>query len=90
MGDSHPGRPGQGGPEANSAGPTGEERAAAATVLRMIWGIHISRAVYVVAALGLADLMADGPMTAAQLAGPPGHTGRRSIACCGCWRRWTC
>jgi SAM-dependent methyltransferase len=56
------------GPEASGAEPTEEERAAAATVLRMIWGIHISRAIYVVAELGLADLLAGGPMTAAQLA----------------------
>ena len=37
---------------------------AADAVLRMIWGIHISRAVYVVAELGIADLLAGGPMTA--------------------------
>ncbi len=54
--------------EPDGAEPTTEERAAAATVLQMIWGIHISRAVYLVAALGIADLLADGPMTAAQLA----------------------
>jgi O-methyltransferase domain/Dimerisation domain len=48
--------------------PTKEERAAAAAVLQMIWGIHLSRAVYLVAALGIADLLAGGPMTAAQLA----------------------
>jgi hypothetical protein len=48
--------------------PTEGERAAAAAVLRMIWGIHISRAVYVAAELGIADSMAGGPMTAAQLA----------------------
>lgn len=48
--------------------PTKEEHAAAAAVLQMIWGIHISRAVYVVAKLGIADLLAGGPMTAAQLA----------------------
>ena len=53
---------------AGSAEPTREERAAAATVLQMILGIHISRAVSAVAALGIADLLADGPMTAAQLA----------------------
>jgi ubiquinone/menaquinone biosynthesis C-methylase UbiE len=53
---------------AGGAEPTKEERAAAAAVLQMIWGIHISRAVYVVAALGIADLLAGGPMTAAQLA----------------------
>lgn len=48
--------------------PTTEERAAAAAVLRMIWGLHISRAVYAIAELGIADLLADGPMTAVQLA----------------------
>jgi SAM-dependent methyltransferase len=58
----------EGGREAGGAEPTEDERAAAAAVLRMIWGIHISRAVYVVAELGIADLLADGPMTAAQLA----------------------
>jgi hypothetical protein len=34
----------------------------------MIGGIHISRAVYLVAELGIADLLASGPMTTAQLA----------------------
>jgi len=68
MGDSHTGRPDGAGPETSGAGPTGEERAAAGAVLRMIWGIHISRAIYVAAELGLADLMADGPLTAEQLA----------------------
>jgi SAM-dependent methyltransferase len=53
---------------AGSAEPTREERAAAAAVLQMAWGIHISRAVYTAAALGIADLLAGGPMTAAQLA----------------------
>jgi hypothetical protein len=51
-----------------SAEPTEEERAAAAAMLRMIWGIHISRAVYVMAELGIADMLANGPMTAAELA----------------------
>ena len=54
--------------EPGGAEPTTEERAAAVTVLQMIWGIHISRAVSVVAALGIADRLGDGPMTAAQLA----------------------
>ena len=48
--------------------PTAEERAAAATMLRMIWGIHISRAVYVAAELGIADRLASGPMSSAELA----------------------
>jgi hypothetical protein len=34
----------------------------------MIWGIHISRAVHVVAELGIADLLADGPLSSAMLA----------------------
>jgi hypothetical protein len=50
------------------AEPTDEERAAAASVLRMIWGIHISRAVYVAAALGIAELLAGGPKTDVDLA----------------------
>ena len=54
--------------EAGDSRPTKEERTAAAAVLQMIWGVHMSRAVYVVAALGIADLLAGGPMTAAQLA----------------------
>jgi hypothetical protein len=53
---------------AAGADPTTQERDAAVVVLQMIWGIHISRAVHVAAALGIADLLADGPMTAAQLA----------------------
>ena len=48
--------------------PNEQERAAAAAMLRMIWGIHISRAVYVAAELGIADMLAGGPMTAAELA----------------------
>src|SRR5580658_11365 len=48
--------------------PTEPERAAAAAMLRMIWGIHSSRAVYVAAKLGIADLLADGPASAEALA----------------------
>jgi hypothetical protein len=40
---------------------TDAERAAAAKLLRLIWGIHASRCVYAVAELGIADLLADGP-----------------------------
>jgi hypothetical protein len=46
----------------------GDVQAAAAAVLRMIQGLHISRAVYVAAKLGVADLLADGPRSAAELA----------------------
>lgn len=48
--------------------PTEPERAAAATMLRLIWGIHSSRAVYAAAKLGIADLLADGPVSSADLA----------------------
>jgi O-methyltransferase domain/Dimerisation domain len=71
MSRSDSGQPGRGVQAAGSAGgtePAKEERAAAAAVFQMISGIHISRAVYVVAELGIADLLAGGPMTAAQLA----------------------
>jgi hypothetical protein len=34
----------------------------------MIWGTHISRAVYVAAELGIADLLADGPLGSSELA----------------------
>ena len=53
---------------ASGVQPTDPERAAASTLLRMIWGIHISRCVYAVAELGIADLLADGPMSSAELA----------------------
>jgi O-methyltransferase domain len=52
--------------------PTQEERAAATVVLRMIWGIHVSRAVYAVAELGIADRLADGPVSCAELAAGTG------------------
>jgi O-methyltransferase domain/Dimerisation domain len=48
--------------------PAAEVQAAAATMLRMIQGLHISRAVYVAAKLGISDLLADGPRPAAELA----------------------
>jgi hypothetical protein len=43
-------------------------RAAGASLLRMIQGLHISRAVYVAAKLGISDLLADGPRSSAELA----------------------
>ena len=46
--------------------PAAEVQAAAATMLRMIQGLHISRAVYVAAKLGISDLLADGPRPAAE------------------------
>jgi len=48
--------------------PTEQERAAATTMLRLIWGIHSSRAVYAAAKLGIADLLADGPARCEDLA----------------------
>jgi O-methyltransferase domain/Dimerisation domain len=55
--------------------PTDAERSAATSLLRMIWGTHISRAVYVAAELGIADLLADGPLSSRELARRTGtHT----------------
>jgi O-methyltransferase domain/Dimerisation domain len=51
-----------------TAQPTDAERSAATTLLRMIWGTHISRAVYVAAELGIADLLANGPLSSSELA----------------------
>ena len=48
--------------------PTETELAAAAAMLPLIWGTHISRAVYVAAELRIADLLADGPVSCADLA----------------------
>lgn len=50
-----------------TARPTEADRAAA-TLLQMIWGIHISRCVYAVAELGIADLVAGGPLSSSELA----------------------
>ena len=47
---------------------TSAERAAAGRLLPMIWGIHISRCVYAVAELGIADLLAQGPRSSQELA----------------------
>ena len=44
------------------------ERTGAAQLLRSIWGIHISRCLYAVAELGIADLLADGPAPTEDLA----------------------
>lgn len=48
--------------------PTGAERTGAARLLALMWGAHISRAVYAVAQLGIADLLVDGPASSEQLA----------------------
>ena len=47
---------------------TEAQRDAAPQLLRMIWGIHISRCVYAVAELGIADLLADGPLSSSEVA----------------------
>jgi hypothetical protein len=52
--------------------PMEPERVAAGAMLRMIWGMHSSRAVYVAAELGIADLLADGPASCKELAGATG------------------
>ena len=50
------------------AEPTSAERAAAARMLELIGGLHISRALSCVAELGIPDRLAGGPLTAAELA----------------------
>ena len=60
------------GPGPGRGEPTPEERAAAAAVLRMIWGLHVSRAVYAVTELGIADRLADGPVSSGELAAATG------------------
>ncbi len=44
------------------------EQPAAASVLQMMQGLHISRAVFVAAKLGIADLLKDGPQSSDELA----------------------
>jgi O-methyltransferase domain len=52
----------------NGAQSTEPDRVAAATLLRLIWGVHVSRAVYAVAELGIADLLTGGPVSTEELA----------------------
>ena len=47
---------------------SGDVYAASATVLRMLQGLHVSRAIYVAAKLGIPDLLAHGPTTFNELA----------------------
>ncbi len=47
---------------------TDAARTAATTLLPLIWGTHISRSVYAAAELGIADLLADGPISSDDLA----------------------
>lgn len=65
----HPIAPSDGAPT-RSTGPqaTESERAAAAKLLRLTWGIHISRCIYAVAELGIADLLAGGAASTDELA----------------------
>lgn len=53
---------------ANGAQAGEAERATAAELLRLMWGIHISRCIYAVAELGIADLLAVGSSSTAELA----------------------
>ena len=56
----------------------------------MIWGIHISRCVYAVAELGIADLLADGPVSSAELATATAPTSHRSTGSFARSLRWAC
>ena len=69
MSTSNPSAPSRGAPGRSSgAQSTGSQAADAAKLLRLIWGIHISRAVYAAAELGIADLLAEGPVSTEELA----------------------
>ena len=74
-------------PPAASQGGTVQSRGAQPTEIRtrgrggaaaMIWGMHISRAVYVAAELGIADLLADGPVSSHGTG--PGYPHPRALA----------
>src|ERR1700733_14965680 len=73
MNTSNPGAASQGGTvQSSGAQSAGSDRVAAATLLRLIWGMHILRAVYAAAGLGIADMLNEGPPSAQELArGPP-------------------
>lgn len=69
MNTSNPGAASQGGTvQSSGAQSAGSDRVAAATLLRLIWGMHTSRAVYAAAELGIADLLTEGPASAQELA----------------------
>ena len=53
------------------------------TLLQMMTGYWVSQAIYVAAKLGLADLMADGPVGCEGWPRRPTAMPRRSIACSG-------
>ena len=56
------------GARSRGAQATDAERSGATRLLRLICGIHVSRCVYAVAELGIADLLGDGPVSTKQLA----------------------
>src|SRR5580700_11407973 len=72
---NHASTSGVAGPRSNGPRATEAERSSAASLLRLIWGIHISRCVYAVAELGIADLLADGPLSSSELAAATGTHG---------------
>jgi hypothetical protein len=68
----------------DGAEPTEDERAAAAAVLRMIWGMHVSRAIYAATELGVPDRLADGPVSCAELAEDAGAHEASLYRVCAC------
>ena len=63
---------------------------ASADLLRMTSGAQLTQAIYVAAKLGLADLLADGPRSDADLAARAGRTPHRSAACSTSWQAPGC
>ena len=69
MNTTNPSAASQGGTvQSSGAQSAGSDHLAAATLLRLIWGMHISRAVYAAAELGIADLLTEGPASTQELA----------------------
>jgi hypothetical protein len=62
-----------------------QETPPARALLRFITGYMVSRAIYVMAKLGIADLLRDGPQDGDGLAQTTGTDARAPIGCCAPW-----
>jgi hypothetical protein len=60
------------------------------TLFRMASGFYVSRAIYVAAKLGIADLLAEGPQSCGELAKVTGTHAPSLRACCAYWLAWQC
>ena len=60
-----------------------------ARLVSLMWNFCVPQILHSIAILGIADLLADGPRTAEQLAQLSGSTRRRCTGSCGRRWRWT-